>query len=127
MVFKEGYTRVGLGSFLERDRYWKIVLTSPGKYKKKMCQEGKYILEKGNKVTHLLPIPSRLYYIGIIFPSGVIMEPLKLFVASGCLGFPLESPSKALSGVTRAYTTNMCLRPVAQPGYRTEQCRFSQG
>ena len=30
-VFKEGYTRVGLGYFPKRHRYWKTVLTSPGK------------------------------------------------------------------------------------------------
>ena len=55
------------------------------------------------------------------------MEALKNFVASGCLGFPLESPSKALSGVDKAYTTNMCLGLDSQPGHRFEQCHFTQG
>ena len=55
------------------------------------------------------------------------MEPLKLFSTSGCSGFPVESPSKDLSGVTRAYITKMCLGPAAQPGHRIEQCHFTQG
>ena len=55
------------------------------------------------------------------------MEPLKIFAALGQSMFLLESPSKALSGVTIAYTTNMCLGPAGQPGRRTKQCHFSQG
>ena len=40
-VFKEGYTSVGLGSFLEHERYWKAVLTSQGKDIKKCTRKDK--------------------------------------------------------------------------------------
>ena len=50
------------------------------------------------------------------------MEPLNIFVDSWWSVFPVESPSKALSGVTRAYTTNMCLGPTTQLDHRSKQC-----
>ena len=61
------------------------------------------------------------------FADGVAIVTLKIFAVSGWSMFPMEFPSKALSGVARAYTTNMCLRPASQPGHRTEQCHFFPG
>ena len=70
-----------------------------------MHHKGQDILEQGSKVPHLSLGPSWFYYIGLIFPSGVAMEPLKKFAASRSSGFPVESPSKALCEVAREYKT----------------------
>ena len=57
------------------------------------------------------------------FPDGVAIGNLKIFAASEWSAFPMESPSKFLSGVAKAYTANMCVELTAQPGHRAKQCR----
>ena len=58
----------------------------PKERQEKMHQEGQDILEKVHRVPHLSPSPSKLFYIGLIFPNRVTLELLKTLQLLGNQG-----------------------------------------